>query len=202
MGAYVHAAFQFAGGGELPRTKPNLSRHHLPITVGSRLVRLANAMDHTQKEHLFTQAFKKVQITDWLDRGGDVNVTSFSKHGHTMLMMACIKDHADITAELVRRGADLNMKSGGKTALHHCAALGHPACARLLLEAGAKTDIRVDVDDSEFTENDGLTALEIVQNEIAEGGMRPRHRDMLLVLQQHGASARPAPSNGGAVGRR
>ena len=147
-------------------------------------------MNATQKQVAFTEMYKREQIMSWLDRGGDVNVTSFSKQGHTMLMTACIADHKEIVAELIRRGADLNIKSGGKTSLHHCAALGQSGPARLLLEAGARTDLRVDVDDSEFTENDGLTALEIVENEIAQGGMRPRYRDLLRLLQQHDVSGR------------
>ena len=153
-------------------------------------------MNATQKQNAFTEMYKKEQITSWLDRGGDVNVTSFSKHGHTMLMMACISDHKEIVAELIRRGADLNLKSGGKTALHHCAGLGHPGPARLLLEAGARTDLRVDIDDSEFTENDGLTALEIVHNEIAEGGLRPRYRDLLRLLEQYDPQAAALRSGG------
>ena len=47
----------------------------------------------------------------------------------------------------------------------------------------------MDVDDSEFTENDGLTALEIVQNDIADFGMRPRHRELLMLLQQSTSAA-------------
>ena len=143
------------------------------------------AMNATQKQVAFTEMYKKEQITSWLDRGGNVDVTSFSKHGHTMLMMACISDHKEIVQELIQRGANLDLKSGGKTALHHCAALGNAGPARLLIEAGARTDLRVDVDDSEYTENDGLTALEIVQNDIADFGMRPRHRELLLLLQDH-----------------
>ena len=145
-------------------------------------------MDHMQKEFTFTAAFQQACVTSWLDRGGDVNVTSFSKQGHTMLMMACVRNQEALVAELVRRGADLNLKSGGKTALHHCAGLGHPGPARILLEAGADIKLRVDVDDSEFTENDGKTALEIVQDEIAAGGMRPRHRDLLRLLLHYSST--------------
>ena len=46
------------------------------------------------KEHTFTQAYHMAQVTSWLDRGGDINVTSFSKQGCTLLMMACVQnDH-------------------------------------------------------------------------------------------------------------
>lgn len=47
-------------------------------------------MDHTQKEHNFTQAYRSSQITSWLDRGGDINTTGLSKQGHTLLMVRTI----------------------------------------------------------------------------------------------------------------
>ena len=131
------------------------------------------------------------QAKNWLDRGGDINVTSFSKQGHTMLMMACLKDQADLVAELLsRKGVNIDMKSAGKTALIHAATMGNARCAQLLLEAGADPNIRADVDDSDFTENDGLTALEVVENDIARNGMRPRHRQLLLMLSGAPAGAR------------
>ena len=67
---------------------------------------------------------------------------------------------------LVKRGANLDMKAKGKTALHYAVLNVHPNCAKPLLDAGARTDIRVDVDDSDFTEADGMTAMEIVEDKL------------------------------------
>lgn len=97
---------------------------------------------------------------------------------------ACINNHVDLVAELVRRGASLDTKAGGKTALHFCATFGHPKCAQILLQGGARADIRVDVDNSDFTENDGLTALEIVEADVARHGQRPRQRELLHMLRE------------------
>ena len=70
------------------------------------------------------------------------------------------------------------------------ATFGTPRCAQHLLDAGADVHVRADQDDSDFTENDGLTALEIVENEIARNGMRPRHRALMLMLQERAAVSR------------
>ena len=104
-------------------------------------------------------------------------------------MMAAINNHAELVQELVRRGADLDMKAGGKNALHFAATFGHPKCAQALLDGGASPGIRVDVDDTEFTENDGLTALEIVEADISRYGQRPRQSELRrMLLGASGAS--------------
>jgi ankyrin repeat protein len=109
----------------------------------------------------FTKAYRMEQVVNYLNRGGDVNVTSFSKQGHTLLMMACVEDHEKLTAELCRRGANVDLKArkrveylnsrptcsraaarfvcqtNGKTALMHAAVMGHPQCAQHLVDAGS-----------------------------------------------------------------
>ena len=130
----------------------------------------------------YTKVYQLEKVRSWLDRGGDINATSFSKQGHTLLMMGCIENNAKLVAELCQRGADVNLKAGGKTALMHASVWGQPECAQLLLDAGADVRLRADVDDSDYTENDGLTALEMVEREIERNGMRPRHRRVLNML--------------------
>ena len=100
------------------------------------------------------------QVLSWLDRGGDIDTTKVTRLGHTLLIEACINNHECLVAELVRRGANLDIKAKGKNALHYSVLLAHPNCAKPLLDAGARTDIRIDVDDSDHTECDGMTALE------------------------------------------
>ena len=59
----------------------------------------------------FGKMYHMSKVLDWIDRGGDVNVTSFSKQGLTLLMMACIEDHGQLCGELIKRNADVNMKA-------------------------------------------------------------------------------------------
>ena len=104
-----------------------------------------------------TQQYQLAKVNAFLDRGGDPNCTTISPLGHTILVTACINNHECLVAELVRRGAKLDVKAKGKTALHYACLLAHPNCAKILLDGGARTDIRVDQDDTDFTEADGMT---------------------------------------------
>jgi ankyrin repeat protein len=154
-----------------------------------------------------TQQYELAKVCAFLDRGGDVDCTTVSPLGHTMLVTACINNHECLVAELVRRGGALDVKAKGKTALHYACLLAHPNCAKILLDAGARTDIRVDEDDTDFTEADGMTvtsrgprqssaaakpplcraqALEIVQDKLL-GKRDPeaeRLRELLRLLQR------------------
>ena len=133
----------------------------------------------------FSKAYHMAKVTSWLDRGGDINVTSFSKQGHTLLMMACIQDHPKLVEDLVcRPGLNLDMKANGKTAVMYAAIFGNFRCLAACLDAGARADIISDVDDSEFTEYDGLSALQMMEAEIAKEGMQPRNRKCLMLLQE------------------
>ena len=65
--------------------------------------------------------------------------------GVTALQLACCKGHAEITAQLLKAGAqpDLATKSQERsTALMICAACGHEHCARVLLEWKADPNLQ------------------------------------------------------------
>ena len=162
-------------------------------------------MDSMAKEHTFSQAYHMSKITSWLDRGGDVNETSFSKQGHTFLMQACVQNHEALVCELIRRGADLDYKGRvGKTALILAATFGNDGCVSQLLRAGANPLLRVDEDDTEYTENDGMTALEIVEAEIKRDGCRPRTLAITRMLRDaasHQQHARAQQSSAITMGR-
>lgn len=147
----------------------------------------------------YAHAYEMAKVVSWMDRGGDPNNTSFSKQGHTLLMTACVQNNPELVEAILKRGAAVDLKSGGKTALHHAVIFGHPKCVQLLLEHGADPHLRVDEDDSDFTSNDGLTSLEIIELEIEREGLRPYNRDCLRLLQTFsGRVARPAESSGSA----
>ena len=141
-------------------------------------------MDHLAKKGPFEEAYFKAKVVSWLERGGDINETRLWKEGHTLLMIACIQNHEALCAELLQRGAALDMKGkGGKTALMHAAIHGNKGCVDMLLQAGARANIRADVDDSDFTEFDGLTARECVEEQLRITGKRPRLPEIVHMLQ-------------------
>ena len=129
-----------------------------------------------------SQQYFLSKVLSYLDRGGDINCTSLSPVGHTLLMSACINNHEVLVAELVARGAALDVKAKGKTALHFSCLLAHPNCAKPLLDSGARTDIQVDEDDTDYTECDGMTALEIVREKLI--GARDPIAERLRTLEK------------------
>ena len=140
---------------------------------------------------------KMLKVTDWLNRGSAgryIRAVDDPRYkdqagdharGHTFLMQAVISNNEELVAALLARGADPNQKAGGKSALHFAAILGHSNAVKLLLLYGASTTLRVDEDDTDYTECDGLTALEIVEEKIefARDPLRERlaeSREMLI----------------------
>ena len=134
---------------------------------------------------------RAAQITDWLDRGGNINETRMDKdHGHSFLIQACIANNEELVAELLKRGAAVDLKAQGKAALHFATILGHSNCALLLLQNGATPTLRVDQDDTDYTECDGMTSLEIVQSKIvyARDPLRQRLAELDEMLRKYGGA--------------
>ena len=121
------------------------------------------------------------KICSYLDRGGNINDTRIDKvRGHTFLIQAVIQNNETLTAELLTRGADANIVCQGKAALHFACILGHSNCAALLLNKGADPMMRVAIDDTDYTECDGLSPAEIIEEKIefARDPLRERYADM------------------------
>jgi len=79
------------------------------------------------------------------------------ENGYTPLMAASAYGKVDLVRELLKRGANPNLKdTDGNTAVHHC---DYPECLRVLIDGGGKISIR---------NNDGQTPLDAKQEELAE----------------------------------
>eukprot|EP01114_Cavostelium_apophysatum_P015098 TRINITY_DN4048_c1_g1_i2.p1 TRINITY_DN4048_c1_g1~~TRINITY_DN4048_c1_g1_i2.p1 ORF type:complete len:400 (+),score=91.15 TRINITY_DN4048_c1_g1_i2:368-1567(+) len=78
-----------------------------------------------------------------LDTPHLANINVRNRAGTTLLMLACIQGCHALVNLLVRNGADVNLvDANGYSALHHCALLGYQGMSRLLLDAGAKSDLK------------------------------------------------------------
>ena len=127
------------------------------------------------------QAYQQSKVISWLDRNkGSVDTTSMSPLGHTFLITAVVNNHESLVAELLKRGAAVNTYAQGKTALHFAVLLGHSNCSALLLRYGADASLRVMEDDSDWTECDGYSAAEIVEEKgrFARDPLRERYAEM------------------------
>lgn len=73
----------------------------------------------------------------------DINTQEKKSYNQTALMKAVATGWEPVVVELIRAGADLNIvDSNGDTALHYSADFNQPRMTKLLLDAGAKTDIQ------------------------------------------------------------
>lgn len=114
-----------------------------------------------------SHAYQQAKVLSWVDSCADKKAacdnTGMDPSGHTFLMRACLDNQESLVAELLKRGSTVDLKAKGKTALHFACIMAQVNCATLLLHAGADVSIRVDEDDSDYTECDGMTPLEIVE---------------------------------------
>jgi len=81
-----------------------------------------------------------------MDRKGELmmqGVNSLGKNGHTPLMDAAKEGDLEAVTDLLRRGAEVDVRSDkGKTALHYAAANGHVEVVKQLVSDGAEIDAR------------------------------------------------------------
>ena len=82
------------------------------------------------------------KVKEMLDVG--VPVDSENKFGWTALQYAAWKNRTDVTQLLLRRGADVNKRSGGnhETVLHSAAYYNSTDVIEVLLKHGASTNIK------------------------------------------------------------
>lgn len=57
------------------------------------------------------------------------------------LTIAAARGYTDCARHLLRQGAELDARVGGRAALHEACAQGHSDCVRLLLTFGAKANV-------------------------------------------------------------
>ena len=82
------------------------------------------------------------RVRQLIQDGKDVNNTRSDKLGLTTpLMHAADKGHVLVVCELIRAGADVNMRDNTKqTAIHKASCSGHSSVVTTLIEAGANLD--------------------------------------------------------------
>ena len=87
-----------------------------------------------------------VVSTGSMHRKGELgmqNVNAVDRHGHTPLMEAAKEGDVEGVKDLLRRGADTEVKSDkGKSARHYAAANGHVEIVNLLVAHGADINAR------------------------------------------------------------
>lgn len=156
---------------------------------------------------LAAESMKAVQI---LMNWPKTDVNALNQKGESPLMLAALKGHRDIAAQLIKKGADINKT--GWTPLHYAASYGDLALISLLLDKHAYIDAEspngttplmmaamygtgeaVDLllaegADARLKNQQGMTALQF-----AESGERP---DAIRTLSAIPLKARSSPTAG------
>jgi ankyrin repeat protein len=129
-----------------------------------------------------------------LDAGADINARNrhkFAGPGNSPLSAAVYQDRRDVVKLLIERGADLNQgDNAGWRPIHLAAANGRLKTARMLLEAGASTNVRTE--EATGLRSAKKTPLELLRlpDRTGEGGapLRPEvDEEMTGLLRQYGA---------------
>jgi len=93
-------------------------------------------------------------IKNYLDRGGDIEVTN--KLGNTLLMLTVLYGNINAVEILLENGANVDIKNGN-TPLIITAIFGYIDIAKVLLENGANTEVK---------NNDGRTFMDILDDKV------------------------------------
>ena len=129
-----------------------------------------------------------------LDAGADINARNRHKvfgPGNSPLSAAVYQDRRDVVDLLIERGADLNQgDNAGWRPIHLAAANGRLKTARMLLEAGASTNVRTE--EATGLRSAKKTPLELLRlpDRTGEGGTASRpevDEEMTGLLRQYGA---------------
>jgi ankyrin repeat protein len=130
-----------------------------------------------------------------LDAGANINARNRHKEfgpGNSPLSAAVYQDRRDVVKLLIDRGADLNQgDNAGWRPIHLAAANGRLKTARMLLEAGASTNVRTE--EAAGLRSAKKTPLELLRlpDRTGEGGATARpevDEEMTALLRQYGAA--------------
>ena len=130
-----------------PHQPPPASRHLLTVSSskqGIGPVTLSTLGSSTvDLQRVVTDFLKLLDDEEQQDSVSVVEMLSCtSKSNRTLLHLSAALGFYELLSGLIAHGVDLNRRDiRGYTALHYAALYSHPACARLLVDSGAKLDI-------------------------------------------------------------
>lgn len=188
--------FSRLGGKRKTRKSTNKKKKQTRSKKGGSAAPAEPFPDVYYKEYNFLQAASYgflEGLQKYLDEGVDVNMTY--PDGHTALMVASYKGHANIVSMLLDRGADVNAKTinetilgynhyrSGSTALVFAIKRGHTEVVQILLQNGA------DVNDRDDDSN--TVIMSVIEERYLE-----RRPDMMSILLENGAEVNAVRNDG------
>lgn len=135
----LHALFFAVESGNIRDTKRLLAMYGfqsvLPLSSASGTTVLHKAA-----------LCKNSELMGLLLSFGTINIDALEDRingGYGAIHVCCQQNNAPCLQEIIRAGANVNLKAGGKlgeTPLHICCKLGYEDCARILIQQGADTN--------------------------------------------------------------
>ena len=129
--------------GRQNRALVSLANHILTSTDDARYQRHKNLFTIKNRDHFTIAAYGNTDELKVLIRKDNSLLAASDEHGRTLLYFACKSGFNDMVETLLREGADVNKIQRDKnTPLHVAAFYDHRSVIRLLLDYGARTDIK------------------------------------------------------------
>ncbi|CAB3998917.1 ankyrin repeat domain-containing, partial [Paramuricea clavata] len=138
----------------LTSTAPRYQRQQ-----GTDLYTIKNPDHFTVAAYGDTHTLRKI-----IERNASL-IQSTDEHGRTLLYLACKSGFTDIVKMLLKNDADNNkIQRDGSTPLHAAAYFSHPGVVELLLEYGARTDIKNAWDQTALEESATIEIRNMIEN--------------------------------------
>jgi hypothetical protein len=121
------------------------------------------------RDHFTVAAYGNTKELEVLLRRDKSLIKKSDEHGRTLLYLARKSGFYDIVKMLLKDGADINkIQRDGSTPLHAAAFFGHNLVVGLLLQYGARTDIKNTWEQTALQESNSADITNMIQNASSE----------------------------------
>ena len=148
------------------RALVSLAKHILTSTEPTRYQHEQNDLfSLNDRDHFTIAAYGNTHELKVLIRRDNSLLTTTDEHGRTLLYLACKSGFYGMVRMLLREGADINtIQRDGSTPLHAASFYGHPLVVSLLLEYGARTDIKNTWASTALEESDSTEITNLIED--------------------------------------
>ena len=147
------------------RALASLANHILTSTEPRYHRQQNNMFTIKTRDHFTIAAYgNTVELKALIGRDKSL-VQKSDEHGRTLLYLACKSGFYDTVKMLLQKGADINkIQRDGSTPLHAASFFGHPLVVGLLLEFGARTDIKNKWQQTALEESHSTEITNLIRN--------------------------------------
>ena len=147
------------------RALASLANHILTSTEPRYRRQQNNLFTIQNRDHFTIAAYGNTNELKVLIERDKSLVQKSDEHGRTLVYLACKSGFYDMVKMLLQKGSDVNkIQRDGSTPLHAAAFFGHPLVVGLLLEYGARTDIKNRWQQTALEESQSTDITNLIRN--------------------------------------